>query len=155
MLTIEKTEDMDIVKQIMTHPKIYPNISDDYSVSADKFVPPENKNIWYLLVKNDGVSVGLFLGVPKNSVCMEVHHYLLPELWGKQTLKAAQMALNYLWEHSMCQCVIGFTPLYNKLAVRYAIGVGFTLLGNLPSSYLKNNELWAQAIFYMERPEGR
>jgi len=153
MVTVERTQDYELIRQIMTHPRIYPSITDDFSPPAEAFQPVEHHGLLYLLMKDEEGPLGIGLLVPENGVEMRVHHYFLPRAWGSKAEEAARQALKYLWTHTGCMRVIGKTPAYNRLALRFACRLGMRYIGVDRDSVQKNGRLWAQYISGMSRPE--
>lgn len=137
----------------MTEPHVWPHISDDFSPPPDEFEPPENDSITYLLVRLDGVPAGVFVFMPQNGVCWEVHTCLLPSLWGPGAAEAARQAARWVWRNSECRRIVTNVPAYNRLALRFAKAAGMTEYGRNPKSYMKNGILEDQILLGMSPPE--
>lgn len=154
MITLERTTDLEAIRAIMTSETIYPQITDDFSPGPEEFRPPESPLIWYVLAKDGEEILGLFMFVPRNGVCFEVHNYLLPNSWGERAKEAGKGVLEWIWKNTECRRVFGTTPAYNRLAVKFAIGAGMELIGVNRASILKGGMLHDQVLTGMSRPEG-
>ena len=142
MIRIERTNDIEYIKQCVTHPKIWDYSTDDGSVEKDKYVPPIADAIYWLLVVED-IPFGVFLLYPHNSICYEVHTCLLPDIWGR-SVECTLAGINWVWENTPCRRIITNVPKYNRLAKRLAERSGFVQFGINPKSYLKNGSLHDQ-----------
>lgn len=154
MIEIERTYDMELIKKIITHPRVYPYARDDQSPPPDKFHPTNHPLIIYLLTRKNGKPAGVMMGVPENGICIRAHHYFLPIIWGKAAMEAALQAINYIWNNTAYQRIVGKTPLCNVLAIRFAFKIGMECVGFDRKSVQIKGKLWDQAIFGMSRPEG-
>jgi RimJ/RimL family protein N-acetyltransferase len=157
MLTFERTQDLELVRSILTHPRIYPWISDDGAPAAADFQPVDHPAIWYVLVKEqlcggDRV-LGLFLFTPQGAACWEVHTCLLPIAWGRRAAAAAAGAAEWLFEQTSCSRIVTTVPAYNRLALRFARAAGMTEYGRNPASYLKNGKLHDQVLLGLSRED--
>lgn len=153
VLTFERTTNYELVRAIVTNPVLYKHITDDGSPAREKFRPIEHSAIWYVLVWNDDKLLGLFMFVPLNSVCFEVHTCLLPASWGKHTEAAAQGVAEWIWEHTACQRIITNVPSYNRLALRLALLSGMKEFGVNKDSFLKNGQLYDQIMLGISKPK--
>lgn len=153
VITVERTVDYELIRGIVTHPKVYPYISDDASLPAGEWVPVEHDGIWYVLVRQDEAPRGVFVFTPQNAVCYEVHTCLNPALWGRYSGEAAQLALRYMFDHSPCRRVVTNVPAYNRLALKFARNNGLEQFGLNPQSYLKNGMLYDQHMLGISKEQ--
>lgn len=93
---------------------------------------------------------GLFLIVPKNGVCFEMHVAFLPACRGAKVNEYARQMFKWLVENTTCAKLIAEIPVYNYRAKAAAIKNGFTLHGMNIKSFLKNGELMDQYIYGKE-----
>lgn len=152
-LTFERTSDFDLVRSIMTHPRVYPHITDDGCPPVEEFHPSEDRMLWYILVRNAGKPVGLWLFVPTNAVCWEVHTCLLPEAWGDVGREAAKRMAEWIWQYTACRRIITNVPECNRLALRFAKAAGMLEFGRNEASFLKNGRLHAQIMLGLTKEE--
>jgi RimJ/RimL family protein N-acetyltransferase len=151
-LTFERTKDYALVKEIATHPAIYPFISDDYSPSPNDFKPFEDDAIWYVLVKDGDELLGMWMFAPENAICWQVHTCLLPNAYGKRAKQAALEMANWIWTNTTCLRLITSVPEYNRQASIFARWAGMEEYGRNPESYMKTGILHDQILLGMSNP---
>src|SRR5215472_9928828 len=89
-LTFERSEDWQTIKEIATHPRIYPFISDDFSPPREQWEPIQSEQIWYVVIRDNGDLLGMFALAHVNHICWQVHTCLLPHSWGTLSKRAAK-----------------------------------------------------------------
>ncbi len=151
-MTINRTFDMELVRQIITSPEVYPHVSDDGSPSAEEYRPPENQAVYYLGISDDGPLDGVFVLMPQNVACVEVHTCLRKPLWGIG-VEAALRGIQWVWENTSFQRIVTNVPTPNRLAARLSLRAGMTLFGTNTGSFLKNGRLYDQMMFGISRSE--
>lgn len=147
-----ETDDEDVIRSIVTHPKVYPHISDDGSPAPDDWKP--NPAVKYILVFDGCELLGLWAFVPENFVTWNVHTCLLPIAYGRKALEAAKQMAEWVWKNIGCQRVTTNVPEYNRLALRFAERAGMVRFGVNPSSYMKDGKLYDQILLGMSNPAG-
>ena len=159
MTRFERTLDMDVVRNILTHPRIYPHISDDHSPPVDEYDPPRHDSIWYVLAFDEDAGdelLGLWMFVPQNSVCWEVHTALLPLAWGERGHAAARVLPDWIFAKTSCRRIVTNVPSTNRLALRFAISAGMKIYGVNRESFLKDGILCDQVCLgispFLEEP---
>jgi hypothetical protein len=160
MIELIRSQDYELIRRIMTHPRVYPHISDDGSPAVEQYRPIENDALWYVILRDvkpaDEVeTLGLWLFVPENSVCWQVHTCLLPDAWGPQGRAAAKVLQEWIWTRTPCRRIVTVIPELNKLAVWFAFEAGMIPYGFNPHSFLKNGELWGQVLMGVSKQEGK
>lgn len=144
-MTFERTDDAGLIREIITHPRLYPWLTDEYSPGRDAFQPVMAEGIWYVLAyDNAGLLLGLFMFARHSPVVWEVHTCLLPGAWGEPAARAAREVAGWMFEHSGCQRIITHVPAYNRLAVRFAKAAGMTEYGRNVASFAKGGRLHDQ-----------
>ena len=152
-LSFERTTDVALIGKILTHPLIWPWVTDDGAPDPEAFQPPEpGEHVWFILVWDEAELLGLFLFHSQNTATWEVHTCLLPKAWGKRARKAAEEMLKWVWEETDWQRIVTNVPDNNRLALSYALKVGMTEYGLNPKSWLKNGELLDQHLLGISRP---
>lgn len=152
-LTFERTEDWELIRKIALHPKIWPLISDDLSPEPEVWQPVQRPDIWYVLAREHGKPIGLFVFSPENSVCWQSHIAMLPEAWGATARAAFTAVFPWLWERTPCQRIIGSVPVSNSLAILFAIQCGMLKFGMNPKSTLRDGKLEDQVMLGISKPE--
>lgn len=140
MLRFERTHDLALVKQVLTHPKIWPHITDDGCGAPGDFEPVDHPGFWYVVVEN-GTLQGMFTFQKQNAVCWEVHTCLLPSAWGKMSREATHGVREWVWANSDCQRIVTSVPAYNRLALRLAKASGMSEYGTNHKAFLRDGEL--------------
>jgi RimJ/RimL family protein N-acetyltransferase len=94
--------------------------------------------------------VGLLTFLPQNTVCWECHIVLLPrrKTHGHVILRGA---LDWMFEHTTAQRIVGAVPGYNRLAVQVAKRAGMTQYGTNPRSFMKHGKLEDQVLFGLSK----
>jgi RimJ/RimL family protein N-acetyltransferase len=151
MLSFERTHDMDLVKRIMSHRKVYPHVSDDGCPAREEFVPIAHPAIWYVSVLDDGGVIGLFVFSPQNTVCWEVHTCLLPTAWGGRATEAARGVIEWIWANTPCRRIVTTVPANNRLALHLAERAGLEQFGVNAESWLKKGKLHGQILLGISR----
>ncbi|MEN6537838.1 MAG: GNAT family protein [Bryobacteraceae bacterium] len=154
-LRFERSHDMELVRQVMTDPKIWPWICDDSSPALEEFQPVDAAAWHYLTVFEGGKLLGLFLFVPQTGVCWEVHTCLLPGAWGPSAAQSAREAQAWIWEQTPCRRIVTSVPIYNRLALRFALAAGMTQFGRDPASIERGGRLWDRILLGVSKPPSR
>jgi len=145
-VTFERTRDYALVKSIITHPAVYPYVSDDYSPAPKDFKPFEHDALWYVLVKDGEELLGLWMFSPESEICWKVHTCLLPNAYGERAKLAAKQMAKWIWDHTACLRIVTDVPEYNRLAYHFAKKAGMTEYGRNPKSYMKSGILYDQIL---------
>jgi RimJ/RimL family protein N-acetyltransferase len=153
-MRIERTNDTDLARRIMTHPRIYPWVTEDGSPAPENFKLDGLSNhpgIYFLTpLSEDGKVAGVFM-VHRNTVSIfECHTCILPEFWG-QSLEAAKLMFRWVFDNTPCQKLVTLVPVNNRLALRLAKRAGMEEEGCIRESYMKNGVLIDQIILGVGR----
>jgi len=152
-LWFARTQDMGLVREIMTIPAIYRAISDDSRPPIEQYEPPDHPAIWYLLAYDGDDLLGLWVLVPENSICWDVHTCLLPLALGVKgrSVAAARGAIQWVWKNTDCRRLVTKVPAFNRLALRFSRESGMKEYGLNPKSYLKDGALHDQILLGVSR----
>ena len=150
-MRISRTFDYELVRALMTHPRVYPWLADDGSPPPEEYEPPESDLLYYLLVEEDG-PVGVFLFVPENAATVHVHTCLTPAIWGR-SIEATEAARRWIFENTQFQRITTTIPEDNRLAARLAVRSGMKEYGRNPKSYLKGGVLLDQVLYGMNKEQ--
>ena len=132
----------------MTHPRVYPHITDDYCPPAEEFnCSASMTDANYFLLVNDGE--GVFFLHPHSHILYEVHTCLTPKCWGK--VEAAKKGAEWMFTHTDCEKIITWVPEYNEIARRYALKAGMKEEGFSPNSYMKHGKLQGMRLLGMDK----
>lgn len=150
MIRFERTRNYEQVAEIMTHPRIYAWIADDFYPSPENFTPHQGENIWYLLAFDGEELLGLYITHPINAVLWEAHIALLPNAWGPRAIELAEAFLGFLWEYTAAEKLVGLIPSCNTLALRYTRRF-MREAGRLSRCYVRFGQLHDLIIFEKSR----
>jgi RimJ/RimL family protein N-acetyltransferase len=145
----EYTTDSKLVKSIVTHPRIWPHVTDDFSPNVEAYVPPQAGI--YLLVKDGDETLGLFFLHPHNAICWEIHTCLLPNAWGQRAKQVVKEAAPWIFAHTGCKRIITNVPDYNRLALRLAKEAGMEQFGVNEKSFQKKGQLHDQIMLGLSK----
>lgn len=136
----------------MTHPRVYPHISDDSCPPREDFQPHVGDPLIYVGVFNDKARfMGLFLFHPHNAITFEVHTCLLPIAWGSLATECTKAAAAWMWANTPCRRIVTNVPAYNMLALALAERSGMERYGVNPKSFLKDGALHDQIMLGMSK----
>lgn len=157
MITFERTTDYELVRSILTHPRIFDKISDDYSPPASEYRPIESEAVWYVIAKAHYVvggfdTLGMWMFSPESGITWIVHTALLPCAWGDVGLEAARQLSDWIWKNSPCRRIITSVPSPNRLALHFALKAGMKIYGVNRASFLKNGVYCDQVCLGLSAP---
>lgn len=150
-MTFERTKDPELIRSVLTHPKVWPHITDDFSGSPESYEPPMHEAIVYLTVLDGDRLLGLFMFHPHTRICWEVHTCLLPHCWGVRAAEAAKGAAEWMWANTEAQRIITSVPAYNRLALRFAERAGMKQWGVNGKSFQKGGVLHDQIMLGLSK----
>jgi RimJ/RimL family protein N-acetyltransferase len=142
-LCFERTRDWPLIKSIVTHEKIWPAISDDFSGIPEDWQPLQDESFFYLLVKDAEEVLGCFILHPDNGnkICWKVHTAFLPSSWGERIRRAGYLGHQWIFANTECRRIVTDVPIYNRIALRFAVKSGMKEYGMNPKSFMKNGTL--------------
>lgn len=152
-MTFERTFDAALIRKVFTDPAIYPHITDDSCPSPDQWQPTMHEAVWYVLVKDGDELLGVWMLVPHNAICYEIHTCLLPASWGARAEQAAKELAAWVWDNMPARRVITNVPRCNRLALRFAKRAGMTEFGVNKRSFLKHGQLHDQIMLGISKGE--
>jgi len=133
-MKIERTHDMELVREILSHPSIWPHIHED---GTDEPAPDDHEQFHWMLV-SDGAPAGVFLLHPRTSRCLEMHTCLLPRIWGAGASEAARLLANYVFQELGALKLVTNVPASNRRALRFAQASGGKIEGVNRASFMRN-----------------
>ena len=132
---------------IITHPEIYPFVTDDGSVPRETFKLPEGV---MTIVCYDPKPVACSIFYPNNTCTLEIHTQTLPEARRRSFVYGRAM-LAWIWENTDAQKIIASIPADNRKALLYTLKLGFEIEGINRSSFLRNGKLLDQTYLGIRR----
>lgn len=152
-MTFDRTTDYRMIRSILTLPRLYPWMCDDSAPSRQEFQVNTHPGIWYVLVRNSGLIVGLFCFIPENGICWAGHVAMLPKVPPSVTHRVAREMVPWLWTNTGCRRLIASIPRYNWAAIRIARIMGLEQYGVNEKSFLKHGKLHDQILMGLSRPD--
>ena len=148
MVTFERTRDYELVRRIVTHPKVYrAGILTDAQSKREEWRAPEDEHIWYVLPrdKQGPLAALIFEPQPEPGVA-EAHVAFLPRAWGK-SVDVCLACIEWLrkvtdWHTLFCR-----VSEFNRLAVRLVHKIGFRLYASIPYAVTQQGKPFAQLWF--------
>lgn len=137
---------MSLVRSVLTHPRVYPHITDDSSPAADEFCPHEHPSIVYLHAQDEGGTLGVFMLIPLSMVCYQVHTCMLPRAWGAPARECARLGTRWMFDHGPCRRIVTNVPEYNRVAERFARACGMAEYGRNLKSFQKDGVLYDEIL---------
>lgn len=151
-LTFERTRDWALIKSIVTHPAIYPHVSDDFAATPEEWKATQDEGIWYIAVYEGEEVLGLFILIPQNAICWDIHTCMLPKSYGNLAWNAGLGVLQWLWKNTPCKRVVTHVPDYNRVALSFAKRCGLVCYGINPNSYMKRGKLHNSILLGISKP---
>lgn len=150
----ERTTDYVLVREILTDPRIYPHVGDDFAPAPEHFVVNDHPAIRYVLVRHGLFVIGLFTFCPQNDICWQVHVAMRRGVLPCLTHRAGRAIIPWLWEQTPCRRLIACVPVTNRAAVRFGLRVmGLHPFGVNRKSFLKHGQLVDQVLMGSSRPQ--
>lgn len=131
-LSPERTEDVDFLVSIFTHPRIWPWVSED-GQRPEGYRPIIHPRVHYLRC-DDGVIVFRAVG----AVMYESHVAMLP---GSRSDDFARACVQWMWERTEARKLIANIPARNRAAIAYARRAGYTQEGRIKGAFLSQGQL--------------
>lgn len=153
MIEIVKTGDAELVKAIITHPKIYPFVTEDGAPAPEVFSVRglvDHPGIHFLAPIADDQVAGVFMVHSETPSIYVVHTCILPEFWGRAE-EAGRELIRWVFQNTKCNKLVTYVPKDNRLAYRLAIAVGMQEQGCITESYMKNGVLIDQHVLGIGR----
>jgi RimJ/RimL family protein N-acetyltransferase len=146
-LTFERSTDVELVRSLVTHPAVYrPGILADYAPAPGAWRAAENRGLWYVVARDDGAPLALYVFEWHSPVWCSVHLCFLPHAWGR-ALDVSRAALGWLAQSSGCRKLTAAVPAYNRLTHALARRVGMETVGVLSASIPHGGRLHDQTIY--------
>lgn len=125
------------IREILTHPEVYPHIGDDYSPPVAQFNPSPACYLEF-----DGVLVML---APMMQTVWTAHIAALPESRGKGA-EAVRLAADWLRENTRAESVLAMFP-DGSMAAGLVGRAGFVSVGTVPDSFRRGGRLLPLHIY--------
>lgn len=129
----ERTEDVDFLVSIFTHPRIWPWVSEDGQRTED-YRPIIHPRVHYLRLDDRGVIAFRAVG----AVMYESHVAMLP---GVRSDDFACACVRWMWDNTEARKLTANIPARNRAAIAYARRAGYTQEGRITGAFLSRGKL--------------
>jgi len=150
-VTFKETRDWELIKDIVTHPKIYPYVSDDFSPAPEQWEPIDSAVAHYVVIRDGDDLLGLWAFYEHTPIVWNVHTCLLPAAYGQRARRAAKEMAAWIWANTKCLRLTTEVPERNRLALHFARDAGMAEYGFNPASYMKNQQLCGVHLLGMSK----
>lgn len=150
-MIFQSTTDAALIKAIITHPAIWPYVTDDFASTIEDYEPIIGERTLYMLAFDGIELLGMWMFEICSPICYKVHTCILPNAYGGRAGQAAKEMAEWIWENTTCQRIITDVPENNRLAYRFALKAGMTQFGLNPKCYQKGGLLMDVALLGMSR----
>ena len=150
---LERTSDTAEIKGIVTHPRVFPHVVDDYSPAPTEWQPIMRDGLAYFLVIDDlDRAVGLFAVEARSHTHFDYHVCFLPEGYGAIAESAAHALFDLIFSSTPCVRITGDVPAYNRAALQYASRVGMRAFAVNEKSHRRCGVLHDTICFGISKP---
>lgn len=130
---LERTNDVEFLRGVFTHPRIWPWICED-GVTPESFQPLIHPLVVHLRYGNDGV----FTFRSLNRILYECHVAMFP---GTASDEAATQAIAWMWANTQAKKLVCNIPAISRHAIAYAHRAGFVREGRMKDAFMRNGKL--------------
>ena len=136
-MTLKLDLNRDDATRIITHPDIYPFVSDDGSVPRETYVLHEQI---FPLVVYDPEPVACSIFYPVNTCTLEIHTQTLPDA-RKRSFEYGRAMLAWIWWKTDAEKIVAAIPSDNRKTLLYTLRLGFKIEGISTKSFIRNGTL--------------
>jgi RimJ/RimL family protein N-acetyltransferase len=144
-MQIERTTDAGFVRAVLTDPKVWPLVSDDYSMPPANFdfsLAVLNPEAFFLIpVRADGQRLGLFYFYANNNTTYQMHAALSQRGGG---VWACRAAIAWMFENTRAQKIINLVVTNRPRLYRMVLAAGLELEGLNKGSLMRGGKLLDQ-----------
>jgi len=149
-MRLERTHNMEVVEYVLNHPTVVGSLTDSESWNHIQDVPSLH---FMAVLGDDNELFGLFVLGPHNSITMSVHSAFLPNAYGRSTLQASKLLLDYVFNDIGQEKVITEVPAFNHLARGFAQNSGLKLEGTMTKAYKHKDIIYDLYMYGITKEE--
>ena len=146
---IERTYDTSLVRSILSNETLRER-GGKY-VPLESYDPENQKELIYLLAKEDEVLGVILYHVFNHPICYQIHVNYLPQFWGSGLIKYTNEAIDWIFTNTNCLKVIALIPDSYPEVLKHAEKAGLQLEGYLRHSTMVNNQLDNQVLMSIDK----
>lgn len=144
---IEQTDNIDLIKSIITEPKLW---ALEYGQGMSILDFEVDKSFDYLLIKEEDKVLGMFQVRELTRILMDAHIYMLPEYWGKDYSVSAINTLREYFQHSNYHKLMTDVPQCCSHVIRLLKKAGCKQCGYISDGVIYNNKLMGLLLFSLD-----
>jgi RimJ/RimL family protein N-acetyltransferase len=148
--TFERTQDLDLVREILTAPPCWRRMTDDQAPSPEAFQPIACAGLEYVVAVRDGRALAIFVLIVQDAAA-EVHFCFRPEAWG-ESAPIARAFVEWVWRDTPWTWLMGPVPEHNRLALRLAEKAGFTRFAVHRAAVRRRGKTYDRILMQIARP---
>ncbi len=152
MISFEPTTDTEIIKRIVTEPRIWADIKDDFDGDPADYEPKVHPQVVYILVKDGEVLLGMLIFSLHSAICWEVTIMMLKAGLGR-ALEVGKAGIHWIFRRTRCVRIIGRVLKSNRLALKLNKAAGFRVYGVNPSCILREGKLEDFVLFGISKSD--
>lgn len=148
--TITRTFDTQLVREILSDPKLNKRVTRDGDVMM--FDPENQRELYYLLATDGDETIGFVLYHMFNSpICFQLHLNYLSKYWGSNLDKYTKKSVDWMLENTDARKLIALCPTIYPTVKAHISKSGFTEEGILKDSSIFNNKICDNAIMGLSK----
>lgn len=151
-IAIERTCDLETIRELALHPRIFPYISDDFTANQKTWKPIDSELVRYLLAEDAEGPFGFGVFIPTTWAHWTAHFAFLPRAYGADARKSLESMFAWMWENTSARRITGEIVKGNTLAIRFARRAGCEIYGINRKSYLRGGILHDQVCLGISKP---
>ena len=152
-MNVIKTENMELVREIMMEPEIWDRASED-GMDQDKWFPGfHDLCVWLLCLEEEDV-IGVILLHHDNTTTLKLHPYLrlAHRQKGREMINESYKWILANTPESINKLIVSI-PENQRKVINFSKKVGFTKEGINRDSYRKDGKIWSQQNMGITRSE--
>lgn len=151
-LTIERTEDLELIKSVIADPVIWETVAED-GMNYDNFEPNVMSEAW-LVIRSGNEIIALFNIHSHGAITAEIHAHVLPKHRKEFSRDAGDICLQWFYdEFPEYEKLIAQIPVIYENVERFTVSYGFKHEGLNRKCYLKNGEIIDKWLLGITRDE--
>ncbi len=150
---VYRSRDYAALRTLAVHPRIFPQITDDFTQDPKEWKPQPNEAIMHLLAKDERGLFGFGVFIPRTHIQYEAHMGFLPRSYGQLALASFKEMFRWMWANTQARRIVGEIVRENKLAIRFTRRAGCEVYGINPKSFLRGGKLRDQFCVGISKPE--
>ena len=152
-LRIFETRDYHVIHAICSEPSIWPWIHDDHVTNPKTWTPTVGDSLRFLIAADSQGPCGFGAFLAMTWTCWDGHFGFLPRAYGDPAVEAFRRMLEWMWQHTSAQRIVGEIVKENRRAIGFAKRAGFKQYGVNERSYLRDGVLRDQVCLGISKPE--